>query len=817
MSPQMLTELRHALRRLRATPVVTLSAIACLSIGVWMTCIVSAVGGGFVRPDLQVYRSDRLVQLDEAGLYTIGGTSSGYFWHGRLTSRAVVDSLARSGLFSAIGFYDGPYTKSLADDRHLRRAVTLSSGMASVLRVRMALGRGFLPADDSVPAAIISHELWKSMFGSDSSVIGRSLRLKDRSGSIPIVGVMPEGFFFPRHDLRPDFYLSTSIPGSGILNFPVRQMLARLRDRDELEDVRDRVTLIAAGRVVGDRDELTQYWRSRYTRSAPPKLLPTPVKVTLDRYYNEPLSADMLRFLGLVIACGGIVVLIAAANVVNLLLVRGAGRRQEIAVRMALGANRRTIAMQLLVETGIVAGAGVLAGFLLAFWQWRLIDDGFDGRQFLGEIDVSGVIVAVAAGIVLTMLVGIWPALRATAFQLEAVLKDSRRSGIAGSPLDGLLGRLVAASTAATVVLLICFAMMLQGARSTGIGRPLDRNMVMSILTQDVRDPRTTRLATIQAAVDRLRTLPGVNDVVWGPALRSGEGMRLRMSTDSTPERQVAGVDVYPVSGDYFRSQQLPIVEGRAFSPAELRDRTSAVVISRALARALFGPGQAVGHRIRYRNEDDSTAVETTVVGVVDRQRGVKSDDRQIFRPYAATAMDHTPVLVRFKPGLKPDHALVHAALRTIPGLLSSEVVGEGGWSERNGTFIRYVRYGFAQFATIALALAMIGTYGIVAYSVVRRTHEIGVRMAVGADKARITRLVVEQGLKVTAVGIIGGTVLSQIAVRVLASVIGDLGTEYSTALIGVTAVVLAISTAACLVPALRAGRMNPLDALRAD
>ncbi|HET9777406.1 MAG TPA: ABC transporter permease, partial [Gemmatimonadaceae bacterium] len=367
---KMLTEIRHALRRLRATPIVTLSAIACLSIGVWMTCIVNAVGGGFVRPNLQVYRSDRLVQLDEEGLYTIDGPSS-RATSGRLTSRAVVDSLSRSGMFSAVGFYDGPYPTYLPDDHHLRMAVTLSSGMSSVLQVRMAVGRGFLPVDDSIPSAIISYELWKSMFGGDSSVIGRALRLKAREASIPIVGVMPEGFFFPRHDLRPDFYLSASISARAIQRFPIRQMLARLRDRDELEDVRDRVTLIAMRRVAADREELTQYWRSRYTRSAPPKLLPTPVKVALDRYYNEPLNAEMVRFLGLVVACGSIVVLIAAANVVNLLLVRGAARRQEIAVRMALGANRRAIAVQLLVETGIVAAAGVLAGFLLAFWQWR--------------------------------------------------------------------------------------------------------------------------------------------------------------------------------------------------------------------------------------------------------------------------------------------------------------------------------------------------------------------------------------------------------------------------------------------------------------
>jgi putative ABC transport system permease protein len=804
-------EVRHALRRLRATPVVTLSAVACLAIGVWMICLLSAVGRGVFRPDLGIAAPDRLVSLDESGLYREEGSRQ---CCRRLASRGVVDTLRARKTFAAIGFYSaGNY--GIADDPSVRHMTVLSSGMMDVLHLRVAIGRGFIPADDSVPAVILSGQLWRTMFGADPAVIGRRLRLRGETIGFPIVGVLPDAFMFPQNDLRSDFYVSMGLRGSR--DYPQRTVLARLHDGQDVADARSAVREVATRSIAADRDAYVSYARAHYKRTKIPTLLPGPVTVRLDRYYNEPIPPEFVSFTLLVMGCGLAVVLVAAANVANLLLVRGAARRQEIAVRMALGASRSSIVYQLVTETAILAVVGVAIGFLIAFWQWQLIDAAFQGRQFLGTIDVATAWYAMAGGLGLTAVVGIWPGLRTTAMNLEQVLRDTRRAGVGATPLDGLLGRLVAASTAATVMLLICAVLLGLSARDASNEKTIpERNVLKSTVAFDERESRAVRTQTVRVALAGLRRLPGVEAAAVGNAPGDGESLDLIAEVSGGPEKRLGTVDVYDVSDGYFDGFRVPMVEGRSFSAQDTRDSSDAAIVSRSVATVLFGAGPAVGHRFRYHRPQDSVSTEATVVGVARNVGGGGWDRYQIYRPYGARAPSQFPVLVRYARGAEPQPGAIAGVLRSLPGLLASEpeTLDRGSQTLK---FRRYVQMGFTLFATIGLILAGIGTYGIVAYSVVRRTHEIGVRMALGADRAAVTRMIVAQGLKITLLGVIGGVVLSFITTKAIASALMDVNTDYPLAMLGVIMLVTAVSMIASWIPGYRAGRLNPVDALRAE
>jgi putative ABC transport system permease protein len=811
-----MNELRFAFRRLRATPIVTLSAIACLSIGVWIACLVSAVGHGFFRPRLGIYAADRLVQIDEKDLfvnYVNGRLRPPCCFNGRTTSKAVTDSLAARKVFASIGYYAGGTPIRVGSGS--RTTMMLSSGMMDVLGINVAVGRRFIPADDSAGAVIISHGLWRTMFGGDPQVIGRRIDLWWSRGSVPIVGVMPEGFMFPRNGGRTDAYLSAGVRSAR--DVPRRTMLARLRDDTEIDDVRPVVREIALRSVSGDREALTEWFQAQMKRGRPAELLARPVEVSVDRYYNEPIYQGTITFMLLVIGCGLAVVLIAAANVANLLLVRGAARRQEIAVRMALGAARGQIVRGLILETALLSATGIALGFLIAFWQWQLIDTGFEGRDFLGHIDASTLPVALGAGVLLTLIVGVWPGIRATSLSLEQVLRDTRRTGINASPLDNILGRMVAASTAATVMLLVSAALLSLSANDWVANNTMNRNALTSTLTFDDQQGRGQRAGVALAALGRLRGTVGVGVAALGAPPTERESAPLRAVVDGGAPRRLDPANVFDVSHGYFEAMDIRFVEGRPFTLRETRDSVTSVVISRSVASRLFGAETRLGRRFRYWAEADSIVHEAIVVGVSEDLTGY-GGPMQIYRAFGTLAPARTTAFVTPQFRVTVEQAAITKALRTVPGLLSSDVSSLE--AQRRGTrkgIQDYMRTGFIMFAIVGIVLAAIGTYGIVAYSVARRTHEIGVRMALGAQQTRVTWMIVEQGLKITLTGIVFGLFLSYAAARILGSMLADVKTDYSIAMAGTVALVLVISIVACWIPGARAGRLNPVEALRAE
>jgi putative ABC transport system permease protein len=810
-----MNEIRHALRRLRATPIVTLSAIACLSIGVWMTCVISAIGAGFFRPDLHVPRADQLVQIDEVGLFT----QKDYHHRirqGRTISQAVLDSLAKRKLFAAIGFY-AERGITFVGERGDRSATILSSGMMDVLGVRPALGRRFVPADDSVPGLIISNAVWRTTFGGDSSIVGRTVQVLDFTKRAtllaPIVGVMEEGFDFPREVGRTDVYLSGAFPeyASG----PIHTPLARLRDGQRLEDVRAVVRDVAMRSVVSDREAMTRVWRAEAgPHQQPDEILMVPVDVRVDRYYHEPRYSGYVRMILLVLGCGLAVVMIATANVVNLLLVRGAARRQEIAVRMALGAVRRKIVGGLVIEAALVATAGALVGFAVAFWQWKQIDPGFQYRYWLGDIEWNQLPVAITAGLALTLIVGVWPGLRATAMNLEQVLRDTRRSGMGTSPLDSLLGRIVTGATAATVMLLVCASLLGLSARelANSYQRILPKGFQSRLFLDESRS-RTQRADLAEQALGRVRRVGGMMRAALGELPANADVKSLQGRVGNGVAKPLPTTQVLDVSDGYFDALNIQLVNGRGFTIAETRDSTNAVVVSRSLATTLFGTGASVGRSFRYWDEADSVQLDATVVGIAETLPGVSK--LQIYRSYGQQAPAITPLIMTTE-GATADPGAISRALRDVGGVASSDV--ESLDAARKGFGYRdYLLIIFVQFAIVGMILAGIGTYGVVSYSVVRRTHEIGVRLALGADRGQVIRMILEQGLKITVAGAAFGLVLGYVATNLLRGYVESVKLNYPVTMAGVVALVMLVSLIACFVPGARAGGLNPVEALRAD
>jgi putative ABC transport system permease protein len=818
----MISEIRHAARRLRATPIVTLSAIACLSIGVWMTCIMSAIALAWFRPDLRIPDPDRVVQMDERGLYNAN------FWQGRdcchrIVSAAVYDSISRLPLFAAIGQYEHFNTGIQGDDK-TTPVTRLTSGMMGVFRIRPALGRLLLPSDDTTGAvAILSYQLWQRRYGGDSGIVGRFIRLRGEDVPRRIIGVMPDGFVFPREDEPAGLYTPFDVLSVYYRAYTARRMLARLADGVDVDHAQDVVRSIAAHRVGADRDEAERVDRERAERAqragrrawTPPPIARGGVIVMLEHYVGEPIEPDIIRMMVLILACGLTVALIAAANVINLLLVRGASRRQEIAVRMALGASRSTVVRELVIESILLSLPAMAIGLAAAAAQWSQLDPAFFLRHMLGEIDWRIAVVSACSALLLASLAGVWPGIRATAISLDQVLRDSRRSGVTGSPLDGLLGRIVVASTSATVMLLICAVLLGLSARdSVEAANPSSNQVLTSDLTMDGGLARDERVALARATLAKLRALPGVATAALG---QSSGMVAIMASPTGEPEGRMGSAEFHSVSDGYFATLGIRFLMGHEFGVRETRDSSPAVIINRAFAQKLF-PGQsASGKAFRFRRLDDSTVSEVLVAGVLENDRGAAGNMLQIYFPYGSMPSGSTTAWVRYRRQVLPHPADIATALRGDRRLASTTVTTLADRRDRKNPVQHYIRFGFALFAVVGLILAMVGTYGVVAYSVVRRTHELGVRLALGADAARVVRMVVDHGLRITLTGIAIGAVLSIGVMRFLGAYVEDVNMGYPAAIGGVIAFVCVLSVVASVLPAIRAGRLNPVDALRAD
>jgi putative ABC transport system permease protein len=790
-------DLRQALHTLRRNPAFTAIAALTLALGIGAnSAIVSVVHAVLLRP-LPYHEPDRLVIMEHllAGEY--------------LVLRDRVPSLREMAMYrSAVGFNlsDGGGAERLIGSR-------VSANLFSTLGVPPALGRMFR-ADEELPGArgvIISHALWRQRFGADPQVVGREILIDSEPREI--VGVMPATFAFPSTETQiwvpfafdraaagPLWGGGQSGPGVGRLAPGATAARAQADVRARKPDLRKANTLWVFPDTWGDHREV----------------------VSLQYQIVGDVRTRLLVMLGAV----GFVLLIACANVANLLLARASVRQREIAIRYALGASRGRIIRQLLTESAVLGLIGGAAGFLLAFWGVPLLVSSLPADMpRVEEISVDRWMLAFTLGVsVLTgVCFGLVPAIQASRSTVQTSLKIEDRG--ATSPLGRASSLLVIGEIAVAVLLVIVAGLLIRSFTSLLRVDPGFRTE--RIVTARVTPPairyRTEESTRVfyDSLLARVAALPGVQSVeaVSNIPLASHTG-GFAFEVEGSPYVRAKGA---PTTGErkvtpgYLRAMGIPLLKGRPLADTDRENTPRVGLINETMARQYFAGVDPIGRRFKevYRKD------WTTVVGVVGDVRHEGLDEAaglEVYRPFAQVpARDMSLVIRTFnEPSLFA--ASLRAAVAEIdPTAPISDVRTIDQILARSVAAWRFTTFLHGAFALVALTLAAIGIYGVLSYAVSRRSREIGVRMALGASRADVLRMVMGHALLLSAGGTIGGVLAALAATRLLKTLLFEVS---PTDLVTFTVVPLLLAAVACLaayIPASRATRVDPTIALRLE
>ena len=800
----MLSDLRVAARGLLRSKGFAFAGALTLALGIAATTtIFSVVYGVLLRP-LPYPNADRLVVIQGEKDFSTGPRTMNY-------SPIELEEFASAATaFSSIAISGGVGLTSRSDAGVEQfNGSTVSGSFFALLDVQPLIGRTF--GDESEPVVVISDRLRRRLFGNTDDVLGRSLKLTDREiieHTYTIVGVMPPEFQYPRalNDIwRPlGFVRSTGDDRVRQRNRGGWEFIARLKDG---------VTMEAARADAARANEVLkpQFINSRLDLRA---------KVTgLREYVTGQVGSSLWLLFGAV----ALVLLVACTNVANLILARQSARAREIAMRMALGAPRGRLIAYMLAESGIVAAIGASVGVAIAFGSIRLLQwirPAQLPRLDAVAVDLPVLTFAVATAAVATLVAGFGPAVIAT--RTDAVL--AMRAGSRGQTGTSRRMRsgLVVLEIAASIVLLVGAALL---ARSLGalVNADLGVNTENVITAQidlaigrAVAGPRLTEM--MSGLRDRVAAIPAIRSAGFGVGLPpNGEYLRMSfvMNNSANTATESHIVTSVPVSPQYFSVLQIPLVGGRLFNEADVNGSTSVGILNREAAKRFFGNDDAIGRTLPFGEG------AITIVGVVENVKytGIASPkEGVVYRPFAQQPFRLVILVARTSGDPAAVVAGVRDAIRDFDsGISVSTVQPLTTWVSDAVAQPRFRTLLLSSIAGIALILAMVGLYGVIAYSTLQRTSEIGLRVAIGAQRADIVRLILGEGARLALTGIILGLVGAYWAARLLASFLYGVTTRDATAFATSAAALLVIALIATYLPARRAARVDPMTALRAE
>lgn len=822
-------DIRHAFRRLAWTPSFTLAAMLTLALAIGANASIFAVVHRVVLNPLPYPGSGQLIELDHgsiglkmpAGL----GLTSGLYFYYRDHSRSLESAaLYRVRMMTVTG--DGE------PDRI--RVTRTTPSLAGVLRVAPAVGRWFTEHDGvpgTPPVAVLSHGLWTRRYGARRDVIGRSLILD--GVRTEIIGVMPATVAFP--DARVDAWSVEQIraaDGFGLWDF---DGIARLRDGVTPDDARaELMGLIPAVPSAYPHDP-------RAAGNVETRLIFT------GRSLKESIVGSVERALWIVLASVGVVMLVACANVGNLFLVRADGRQREVAIRRALGATRSAIARAFLTESVMLSIGGGVLGLILAAGAVRLVVASAPAAlPRLEEIRIDGVIVAftVALAGLAALVLGAMP-LRRTA-SLVPALQEAGRGHSASRGRQRTRSLLLGAQVAMALVLLVSSGLLvrsLQKLRAVDPGFDPSSALAFNIgLPERDYPTREAAVDVHQRMIEQLAAVPGVTAVAASTCLPlSGgcSGNTLLVQGRTYPADTVPPLALFrAVSGEYFDTMRIPILRGRAITSDDVRHREPVVVVDDTLARSFFPGEDPIGQRVASnrppaRPGEPVELIWLTIVGVAARTPlRTPAETMHVPALYMPMSIAGGPGALRTAlvgPDVSFMSFVVRSATEPIELLPSvRRVIGAidrdlalsqpqtlQSLLDRASAQMAFTMMLLAIAAGVALVLGVIGTHGVMSYIVRLRTAEIGVRLALGAAPASVTRQMLRHGALVSAGGIGVGLAAASAGSRLIESLLFGVNPRDPAIFAGTAILLLGVALLACWIPARRAARLNPVDVLR--
>ena len=818
-------DLAHGVRSLRRQPGFASAAIVSLALGIGLNTTLFSVVNAVLLRGSQLAEPDRVVEI-----YT--GLREDY---PQLTTSYPDFLDVERGADALSGLAGSAYVRGILSTRARPMLVTgetVTANYFDMLGVRVSPGRAFRDDEDAAPGAapvaVLSHGMWQRHFGGRPSVAGERIRLSGLEYTI--VGIAPLGFAGTIPGIPTDFWVPVTMVESFV--FSGVQTSADNDSGATRLDRRGSRWLFVKGRLAKGRtvEEARAQVETIFAR------LRAEYPATNDKVTASVLPASSIRFHPMLdgyvraasaglLAAVGLVLLIACANVANLLLARGTARRREFAIRAAMGADRGRLLRQLLHEGLVLAAAGGGLGVFIAWWAGRALS-GFGTDvfpmpiSFDFSIDRTVLAFALVASLLTALVFGLAPAWSSSKPDLVPALKESADGG--GRTHGGLGDGLVIGQLALSLVLLVTGALLARGllaARATDLG--YDPRFISSLsFNLQMNGYDASRSAAFRdRMLEAVRALPGVTRASTASRLPLAPDIlvtSIKVQGHHQPQDDEALVDVVAVGADYFTTVGVPIVSGRAFSADDIARHRRLAIVNETMARTFWPDGLAVGGRV-FTAGDESEPYE--VVGVA-RDHKVRSVG-EVGRPYL-----HLPdgpsaavgLIVRTQTPADGALPMLRQTLWSLePDLVFTEDVSAEQVAATTVAPTRIAALVSGAFGALALVLASVGLYGVVSYSVNRRTHEIGIRMALGADRGQVVRMILFQGGRLALVGALIGALAAAGIGQVLESLLYGVSSFDPLAYGAAAGLLLLVAFAANLAPAVSASRIDPLDALRSE
>jgi predicted permease len=796
----LLKDIRYGIRNLLKHPGFTIVAIATLALGIGAnSAMFSAVNAVLLRP-LPYPESDLIVLFE--------GVNPG---KGTTASNMSVPDFAdwqqqSQGFEQMAGFVSGGALLVSNDETERVRGTSVTADFFPLFRTNAMKGRTLQPDDSQKgrePVVLLSQALWQRRFGGDENVVGSKVTLGGKSATV--VGVMPASFDYPgQSELWVPFPIDALAERRDNRNINV---IARLKPGVTLSQAQAEIDTINQ-RLAQSYGETNSGWSARLTN--------------LRESLVGATRASLLILLGAV----AFVLLIACANVGNLLLARASVRQKEIAVRTALGASRSRIIRQLLTESLLLSTIGGGIGLLLSLWLTKLlIKVSPQSIPRLDEIrlDARVFVFTLALAVITGLIFGLAPALQAARINLNERLKEGGRSGATGASHNRVRSLMMVSEIALSFMLLVGAGLLIRSfIRLSDVSPGLNTENTLTMRTSLSKYPQgEPRVQALRQVVEKLTALPGVESAgsvlslpLGGDTLNVGRSL-IREGRPATTEES-SNATYLVVTTDYFRTLQIPLVSGRAFTEQDTEQTPKVVIVNETMARQLWPGESPVGRRITIWRDEKFPREIVGVVGDIKPSLDTEAGS-QMYVPFAQdsnwsgmslvirSSGDPTTITAAARNAIRSfDKALPVYNVKTMNDVLATSV------GPRRTPMLL-----LSAFAAVAVLLAMIGIYGVTAYNVTQRTQEIGIRMALGAQMTDVVKLILKNGMALALLGIAVGVAGAFLLTRLLTSLLFGVQATDGPTFVAVSFGLLFTALIACYIPARRATKVDPLEALR--